>query len=271
MGVKAMVLRNKAIIVILLIQIIISIFIAYQVNDIKDSVAIFKEIGQLDDNQVIQPTQLTQPTTTKVNIPTDFTKDDPFKGEENAEVMIVEFSDFQCPFCSRFYTQTFSSIEENYVDTGKVKSVFKDFPLGFHQNAQKAAEAAECADEQGKFWEMHDKIFENQQTIGVDDLKQFAKDLELNTAEFDSCLDKGDMESEVKSDMVDGQKTGITGTPGFLIIADKKNADLDALKGIRDGRNLVYGESSDGSKVVFRISGALPFEKFKEVIDAELK
>ena len=88
--------------------------------------------------------------------------DDDFKGDEDAPVTIVEWSDFECPFCTRFYTETLGKLEEKYINTGKVKFVYRDFPLGFHANAQKAAEAAECAGEQGKYWEMHDKLFEKQ-------------------------------------------------------------------------------------------------------------
>ena len=165
--------------------------------------------------------------------------DDPFLGKENAPVTIVEFSDFQCPFCERFYTQTLSQIENEYIKTGKVKLVYRDFPLGFHQYAQKAAEAAECADEQGKFWEFHNKIFENQQQLSSDNLKQWASKLGLDTNKFNGCLDSGKMTSEVQKDLKDGSAAGISGTPGFVI-----NGKL--------------------------ISGAQPFSVFKQVIEAEL-
>jgi len=85
--------------------------------------------------------------------------DDEFEGNEDAPVTIVEFSDFQCPFCSRFYSQTLPQLKENYIDTGKVKLIYRDFPLSFHPEAQGAAEAGECASDQGKFWEFHDYIF----------------------------------------------------------------------------------------------------------------
>src|SRR3989338_199678 len=91
--------------------------------------------------------------------------DDPFKGSKDAPVTIIEFSDYQCPYCARFDQQTLPALTDNYINTGKVKFVYRDFPLAFHKNAQKASEASECADEQGKFWEMHDKIFENQQAL----------------------------------------------------------------------------------------------------------
>lgn len=154
------------------------------------------------------------PTPSRAQVSVD---DDPAKGSATAPVTIIEFSDFECPFCARFYSQTLSQIEKNYIETGKVKFVYRDFPLSFHPNAQKAAEAAECADEQGKFWELHDKIFDNQQAIAVSNLKQYAQEIGLNTAQFNSCLDSGQMVSEVKKDFQDGQSYGVTGTPGFFI------------------------------------------------------
>jgi protein-disulfide isomerase len=165
--------------------------------------------------------------------------DDTIKGDPDAPVTIVEFSDFECPFCARFYEQTLGQIEEEYVKTGKVKMVFRDFPLGFHANAQKAAEAAECAGEQGKFWEMHDALFDKGVSGGVSSFKQFAADLELDTAEFDECLDSDSMADEVKKDFADGQAAGISGTPGSIV-----NGQL--------------------------ITGAQPFSVFKQVIEAAL-
>lgn len=166
--------------------------------------------------------------------------DDTIKGDSDAPVTIVEWSDFECPYCTRFYTQTFGQIDEQYIKTGKVKMVFRDFPLSFHTNAQKAAEAAECAGEQGKFWEMHNALFDNGVSGGVSSFKQFAEDLGLNTADFNDCLDSNDMASEVAKDMQDGQAAGIRGTPGFVI-----NGKL--------------------------VSGAQPFSVFQQIIEAELQ
>jgi len=165
--------------------------------------------------------------------------DDAVRGDEDAPVTIVEWSDFECPFCARFYEQTLSSIEEEYIKTGKVKLVYRDFPLSFHTNAQKAAEAAECAGEQGKYWEMHDMLFEQGVQGGVAGFKQYAKNLGLNSVKFDTCLDSGAMAAEIQQDMADGAAVGIQGTPGFIV-----NGKL--------------------------VSGAQPFAVFKQVIDAEL-
>jgi protein-disulfide isomerase len=165
--------------------------------------------------------------------------DDVVKGDPNAPVTIVEWSDFECPFCARFYEQTLGQITTEYIDTGKVKLVYRDFPLSFHTQAQKAAEAAECAKDQNKFWEMHDKLFESGVSGGVESFKQYAADIGLNTATFNSCLDSGEKAAEIKKDMDDGTAVGIRGTPGFII-----NGQL--------------------------VSGAQPFENFKSVIEAEL-
>jgi len=166
--------------------------------------------------------------------------DDPSLGDKNAKLTIVEFSDFQCPFCGRFRTQTFDQIKKEYIDTGKVKFVFRDFPLSsIHPYAQKASEASECADEQGKFWEYHDKLFENQQALTIDNLKKYASDLSLDTKKFNDCLDSGKMVSEVNKDTQDATASGGSGTPYFLV----------------------------GNRPV---SGAQPFANFKAAIDAQL-
>ena len=147
----------------------------------------------------------------------DLIDDDAIRGDPSAPVTIVEFSDYECPFCGRFYSETLGQIESKYIETGKVKLVYKDFPLSFHPQAQKAAEAAECAGEQGKYYEMHDLLFEQGVQGGVAGFKQYARQIGLNTARFDACLDSGQMAAEIQADMVAGQKVGIQGTPGFII------------------------------------------------------
>ena len=138
-------------------------------------------------------------------------------GDPDAPITIVEWSDFECPFCARFYNDAYQDIKENWIDTGKAKLVFRDFPLSFHANAQKAHEAAECAGDQDMYYEMHDALFENGVSGGVAAFKTFAADLGLDQATFDDCLDSGKHEAEVKKDMADGMKAGVQGTPGFII------------------------------------------------------
>ncbi|MFH1326849.1 MAG: thioredoxin domain-containing protein [archaeon] len=184
----------------------------------------------------VAPNNAPTPSPAPVKVEID---DDDVLGDEDAPVTMIEFSDYECPFCGRHFTQTYNQIKQAYVDTGKVKIVFRDFPLSFHQSAQKAAEAAECAGEQEKYWEMHDKLFENQQSLDISSLKRYAQEIGLNSAEFNACLDSGQMAAEVKKDFADGQAVGVRGTPAFFI-----NGKL--------------------------LSGAQPFSAFQQAIDVEL-
>ncbi|MBI3273586.1 MAG: DsbA family protein [Candidatus Colwellbacteria bacterium] len=180
----------------------------------------------------------------KVSVSAD---NDAFLGNKNAPVEIIEFSDFQCPFCRTFWRDTLPLIKSEYIDTGKAKFVYRDFPLQFHPSAMPAAQSAECAREQGKFWEMHDKIFgeeDKKSTTGtvqfdVSDLKKWAGQIGLDTGKFNSCLDSGKYAKEVEKDYSDGSAAGVSGTPSVFV---------------------------NGQIVV----GAQPFSAFKSLIDSEL-
>jgi protein-disulfide isomerase len=178
-------------------------------------------------------------------------KDAPVKGNANAKVTIYEFSDFQCPFCKAFFEQTESQLLKEYVDTGKVKIVYRHFPLPFHVNAEIAAVAAECANQQDKFWEYHDLLFKNGQADGkgleAESLKKYADSLGLNSGKlgfgknkFNQCLDSKATLSIVKQDTADGTAAGVNGTPSFYI---------------------------SGKQIV----GAQPIAVFKQAIDEALK
>ena len=170
----------------------------------------------------------------------DFVDDDPVLGNEDAKLTIVEFSDFQCPFCKRARDDAVKQIEEQYIKTGKVKFVYRDFPLtSIHPMAQKSAEAAECADDQGKFWEYHDLIFEKQAGLSITSLKQWAGELGLNENDFNKCLDSGKYAKDIQADSSYGQSIGVSGTPSFFV----------------NGKQLV---------------GAQPYSAFQAAIDAEL-
>jgi len=160
----------------------------------------------------------------------------PSRGPAAAPVTIVEFSDFECPYCSRA-EETVSEVMRVYGD--KIRLVYRDLPLPNHKNAPKAAEAAHCAGEQGKYWEMHAKLFANQRALEVPALKGYAKDLKLDQAKFDKCLDSGATAAIVEENRRVGNEAGVNGTPAFFV-----NGIL--------------------------ISGAQPFDAFKEVIDVEL-
>jgi len=185
----------------------------------------------IKDSKDTNPTPTTQPSSSKPQSGIIFVSldDDPVKGDPAAPITMIEFSDFECPFCKRFHETTLPLIQENYIDTGKVKFVYRDFPItSIHQNALPAAMAAECADDQGMFWELHDKIFENQKQWegpdvqnGVRTFEQFAAELGLDTDKFNTCLESGKFLEEVEKDLNEGASYGITGTPGFFIGNEK--------------------------------------------------
>jgi len=160
----------------------------------------------------------------------------PARGPAGAPVVIIEFSDFQCPFCSRVLP-AIAQVEKVYGD--QVRFVYRQFPLNIHPNAQKAAEASLCANEQGKFWQMHDAMFGDQGALAVDQLKAKAAGLGLAADQFNACLDSGKFAAQIAADLSDGQKAGVTGTPALFV----------------NGRF---------------ISGAVPFEALAKVIDDEL-
>ena len=137
-------------------------------------------------------------------------------GDPNAPVTIIEFSDFECPFCKRGY-DTMKEIIAEYVDTGKANLVFMDYPLSFHQNAKPAAIAAACAGEQDMFWEFHDLLFENQESLDRDTYLMHAETLMLDVDSFTTCIDEERYADDVDADMAMGQQAGVTGTPAFII------------------------------------------------------
>ncbi|MBI2097042.1 MAG: DsbA family protein [Candidatus Sungbacteria bacterium] len=169
--------------------------------------------------------------------------DDPSLGNPEAPVVVVEFSDFQCPFCGRFFQIVEPRLINDYVKTGKVRFVYRDFAF-LGPESTWAAAAANCANEQGKFWEYHNYLFEhqngeNQGAFSQNNLKIFAKTLDLETAKFNSCLDSGKYESEIAKDAADGRAIGVSATPTTFV------------NGVQ-------------------VTGAVPYEQIKAIIEAEL-
>ena len=181
--------------------------------------------------------------------------DDAILGDANAKITMIEFVDYECPFCKRFVDETLPQIKKEYIDNGKVKLVMRDLPLSFHQNAHKESQAAECAREQGgdtAYYKYHDEIFKrttsNGTGLSLDQLPVIASDIGLNGSILQSCLDSEKYKAEVDRDLADASKYGATGTPSFFI-----------------------GKSGSGN--TFRgtiLVGAQPFESFKAAIDAAL-
>lgn len=139
---------------------------------------------------------------------------EPVRGKADAPVTIIEFSDFECPYCRRAH-ETLRKLEESH--GGKFKMVYRHFPLQFHKQAQKAAEASQCADDQKKFWEFHDLIFANPQRMSADEFKKMARELKLDGDKFDACLDGGAHAKRVLLDQQIGAELGVSGTPTFFV------------------------------------------------------
>jgi len=245
---------NKMLVAIVGIVAIATFFGGYSIGSFDDSSLSdeqLKEIlSEIKTAPTPQPTQSPQPSAPQL-FAVSF-DGEPVKGNPNAPITIVEFSDFQCPFCSRFFEQTLPLIEKNYIDTGKIKFVYKDLPLDrLHPNARSAHIAAECADEEGKFWEYHDVLFQKQaawQRLASSDLdiilSQFAVDLGMQAASFESCMESQDIADEINQDTLEAAKYGTTGTPTFFI-----------------------GTEKDG---FIKMVGAQPFASFQRVIDEQL-
>lgn len=212
-----------------------------EVSELRNDIKGLKKL--METRLQKQPPAPRQPTTGKANI-----NGDPYMGKPDAPLVLVEFSDYECFYCARFFRKTLPQIKKEYIDTGKLKHVFKDFPLGFHKKAKKAAEASLCAGEEQKYWEMHDLIFENQKQIDIPHLINHAKTLGLNAEDFEKCLDDSRYSKGIDKDIKTGQEIGIRGTPSFIL-------------GKINDRGEVEGDF---------IRGARPYKAFKSALDAML-
>jgi len=150
-------------------------------------------------------------------------------GRDDAPVTMVEFADYQCPFCRRFHTDAFVDLKKNYIDTGKVRFVSRDLPLDFHENAPRAAEAARCAGDQGKYWEMRDALITNATDLGADAVARYAQSLSLDMMAFRTCVISENHKTEIQKDLSDAGALQISGTPTFVLARTAK----DRLNGVR--------------------------------------
>jgi protein-disulfide isomerase len=175
----------------------------------------------------------------------------PIKGDDSASLTLVEMTDYQCPYCARYYTQAYPQIQSTYVETGKVRYLVMDLPLeSIHKLAFKAAEATRCAGDQDQFWQMHDRLFQNQRAM--EPWSGHAEELGLDVAAFNVCLESGKYTDAIREDMAEAAKAGARGTPSFLLA--KTNPD-------------------DPTKVtgISVLRGAQPFATFRTQIEAALK
>lgn len=211
----------------------------------KGQAAIQKELEEIKN--LLNPKQPSLPNVRPESAILNF-EGLPFKGDKNAKLTIVEFSDYQCPFCSKHALETLPQIEKEYVKTRKVKYVFGDLPLeAIHPNAFKAAEGVRCAGDQGKYWEMHDQLFKNQSAFGFSELSLHAQAVDVDVPSFQQCLFSGKHGPGIRKAMTAGANAGIDGTPGFALgYTVPNNSEIKVLK---------------------VITGAQPYAAFKATID----
>ena len=202
--------------------------------------------------------QATIPTTTpgvdQGQIATVSGDDDPVLGSSSAPITIIEFSDYECPYCKRHFDQTYGQLKTDYIDTGKVKLIYRDLPLSFHEpEASKEALAANCSRDQGGdsvYFKFHDEVFKktksNGEGLGENGIYQISKDLGLNQTDFKNCIDNQKYAKEIKDDVSEASKIGAGSTPSFYIGKSSPN-------------NVIQG---------IYLRGAQPFDQFKKVIDS---
>ena len=206
--------------------------------------AIKKELREIKQNGLASKTKPKGRPTTAQNVAT---LGSPILGDLKAPVTLIEFTDYECPFCKKFYKNALPKLKKQYIDTGKLRLVVRDFPLPFHKNARPAANAAHCAGEQDKFWPMHDALYEGNK-MNAEDIESHATKIGLEFDSFQSCLNSKRYKKYIDNDMKEAQIAGIRGTPAFIL---GKTTD-----------NLVSGEF---------ISGARDFNFYKSRIDKLLK
>jgi protein-disulfide isomerase len=198
-----------------------------------------------------------EPSAPPVRTPADVQDIDPIvvadkdtsRGAQSAHLVLIEFSDFQCPFCGRHARETYNQLASNYVDTGKLLYIFKSLPLDvLHPHAFKASEAAECARSGNRFWEMHDRLFENQDKLGEPNLADHARAVGLDVDSFSECM-KGEMTAVVKKDASEAARLGVFATPTFFLATKQRDGQLVAFR---------------------RINGAQPYSVFVKAIEQGL-
>lgn len=174
----------------------------------------------------------------------------PVVGDAKARIALIEFSDFQCPFCAKFAREAWPDIERDFVRTGKIQMIFRNYPLGIHNLAQPAAESALCAMHQGQFWPMHDRLFADQARLDAASIRGHAQALGMDLPQFDACVSTHETLAQVTADSTLAKNLGVTGTPSFLVGVILPNGSIKGAEWI---------------------GGSLPYDEFKKVIDKHLR
>ena len=207
-----------------------------QADEILDELRQIRKL--LEKQQQAAAPEPEQPTKAKVEVAGAYAI-----GSQNAPLTMVEFTDFQCPFCQRFFTSTFGDLKKNYIDTGKVRFVSRDLPLDFHPNAMQAAEAGRCAGEQGQFWPMRDRMGANPEMLDMSHLLAYAQEFKLNVETFRACVESAKYKDAIQTDIQEAMRIGANGTPSFVV-----------------GKTVPDGV--DGELII----GAMPYQVFDEKI-----
>ncbi len=169
-------------------------------------------------------------------------------GREDAPLVLVEYTDYQCPFCQRFHNDAFAQIKANYIDTGKIRFVTRDFPLSFHENAMRGAIAARCSAEQGKFWDFRNTLIVNASQLQPDKIAGYAQSASMDVGKFKACIDSDKYKAAIDKDIAEGTVAGVTGTPAFVL-----------------------GRVQNGKIEGVRIVGAMPYAQFDAKIQEFMK
>lgn len=206
-----------------------------------------EEIKGLLNSRQVPPPAPAVPETVRVG-------DDPFLGSPTSRVVLINYSDYQCPFCVRFAVETLPQIMREYVATGRIRYVFHDHPLlSLHPLALKAAQSVRCAGDQGRFWEMHDLLYKDQGSLSLVKFKSHAMQLGLNIDQFSRCLDNGKFDMSIQKASDEAMSAGFQATPSFVV-------------GLINPLN----PKDPNVKVIQTLVGAQPFSQFKVVLDAAL-
>jgi len=176
-----------------------------------------RQIRQLLEKQEQHAAAAPAPQPAKVSRATVNLEGVPMLGSKDAPLTIVEYTDYQCPFCQRFHVTSFAELKKNYIDTGKVRFYSRDLPLDFHPNAMRAAMAARCAGEQGQFWKLRDMMGANPDKLDMDHIAGFAADLKLDTKTFRACVESEKYKNAIQTDVLEAMKVGAQGTPTFVL------------------------------------------------------
>ena len=254
-----------AITILVLFAILIYFFLTGGFGTVKDTAP--------EASKAIQKEPELQSSPVLAAISKNYTGTLPFLGNDTAPISIMEFGDYQCPFCQRFYSDVEKYMVSDYINKGKLKFYYKDFPQStIHDKAVIAANAARCADEQNKFWEMHNQLYQNygawnimQPSGAIEKFKEYAKVIDLDTEKFNSCLAQEKYKNDIDADVEDATKLGVIGTPTFLVSISKDKSNLVDLQKISsDIRGTVVQQDN---YYVIIIEGNRGYDDFKRVFN----